>query len=147
MTTQPQEPSPYFEVPPAAGTSNTGSTISGGGIANPDKTPNTALIEQELVSQATSAQMPQQLAKQGSVQDDSNSQLGQPAQQLADDNSAFPQIADDDDLIEKEWVVTAKEIVARTAHDPHLQNREISKMKADYMKKRYNKNIKLVEDD
>lgn len=146
MSAQPQEPSPYFEMPPATGTNDTGSPISGEGIANSEKTPNTASIEQELVSQATQAQMPQQLVQQGLVQDDPSTQSGQPAQQLADDNSAFPQIADDDDLIEKEWVIAAKEIVARTAHDPHLQNREISKMKADYMKKRYNKDIKLVED-
>ncbi len=53
--------------------------------------------------------------------------------------------AEDADLIEKEWVEKAKEIVERTRHDPYLQNREITKMKADYMKKRYNKDIKVPE--
>lgn len=56
-----------------------------------------------------------------------------------------PMIADDADLIEKEWVLRAKAIVAQTVHDPHLQTKEVSKMKADYMQKRYNKQLKLEE--
>lgn len=56
-----------------------------------------------------------------------------------------PQIADDNDLIEKEWVIKAKQIVAATKEDPYTQNKELSKFKADYLKKRYNKDIK-VED-
>ncbi|HSW85801.1 MAG TPA: hypothetical protein VLF79_04335 [Candidatus Saccharimonadales bacterium] len=54
-------------------------------------------------------------------------------------------IADDADLIEKEWVDKAKAIVAQTKDDPHLQNQEITKVKTDYLKKRYNKDIKLVD--
>lgn len=54
-------------------------------------------------------------------------------------------IADDADLIEKEWVTRAKAIVMHTKDDPHLQNKEINKVKADYMKKRYNKDLKLNE--
>lgn len=57
-----------------------------------------------------------------------------------------PVMADDTDLIEKEWVLKAKEIVARTSQDPYQQNKEVEKIKADYMKKRYNKDIKLTED-
>jgi len=53
-----------------------------------------------------------------------------------------PAIADDADLIEKEWVDKAKEIVARTREDPHQQNKEMSRVKADYLKKRYNKDLK-----
>jgi hypothetical protein len=56
-----------------------------------------------------------------------------------------PAIADDTDLIEKEWVEKAKEIIAHTKSDPHLQNQEITKIKADYMKKRYNKDIKTQD--
>lgn len=55
-------------------------------------------------------------------------------------------VADDGDLIEKEWVVKAKEIVERTKLDPHAQNKEMNRVKADYMKKRYNKDIKLTDD-
>ena len=57
-----------------------------------------------------------------------------------------PVIADDTDLIEKEWVLKAKEIVERTKHDPYQQNKEVERMKADYLKKRYNKDIKVTED-
>ncbi|MEI6480767.1 MAG: hypothetical protein WCO19_00505 [Candidatus Saccharibacteria bacterium] len=56
-----------------------------------------------------------------------------------------PVIADDADLIEKEWVTRAKMIVAKTKDDPREQNKEINKFKADYLKKRYNKDIKVSE--
>lgn len=59
--------------------------------------------------------------------------------------AATPQIADDADLIEKEWVDKAKQIVERTKHDPHQQTKEMNTMKADYLKKRYNKDLKLSE--
>ncbi|GAC1390767.1 MAG: hypothetical protein NVSMB46_01210 [Candidatus Saccharimonadales bacterium] len=55
-------------------------------------------------------------------------------------------IADDTDLIEKEWVVKAKEIIAKTSENPYSQNNEMNKIKADYLKKRYNKDLKLNED-
>lgn len=54
-------------------------------------------------------------------------------------------IADDTDLIEKEWVMRAKAIVMHTKNDPYTQNREMSKVKADYIKKRYNKDLKVSE--
>lgn len=56
-----------------------------------------------------------------------------------------PAIAEDVDLIEKEWVVKAKQIVEQTKHDPYKQNEEITKMKADYLKKRYNHDVKTNE--
>lgn len=59
--------------------------------------------------------------------------------------SSVPAVADDNDLIEKEWVVKAKQIVAATREDPYTQNKELSKFKADYLKKRYNKDMKLEE--
>jgi len=58
---------------------------------------------------------------------------------------ATPAVADDLDLIEKEWVEKAKAIVAQTRSDPHAQNREMNRFKADYMQKRYGKEIKLDE--
>jgi hypothetical protein len=67
--------------------------------------------------------------------------LSDPTHPLAQGH--LPQIADDNDLIEKEWVIKAKEIVEKTKHDPHLQNQEISKVKANYLKKRYNKDLKV----
>ncbi len=51
--------------------------------------------------------------------------------------------AEDSDLIEKEWVTRAKHIVAETKNDPYIQNTEMSKVKADYIQKRFNKTIKV----
>lgn len=59
--------------------------------------------------------------------------------------SAVPQTADDNDLIEKEWVTKAKQIIEKTINDPHQQSKELSVFRADYMQKRYNKQIKLSE--
>lgn len=56
-----------------------------------------------------------------------------------------PTVADDGDLIEKEWVNKAKEIVERTRENPYQQSKELNLFKADYMKKRYNKTLKLSE--
>lgn len=52
-------------------------------------------------------------------------------------------IADDVDLIEKEWVDRAKAIVEATQDDPRKQKSEISRVKAEYIQKRFNKTIKV----
>ncbi|HYF97064.1 MAG TPA: hypothetical protein VD947_03430 [Patescibacteria group bacterium] len=57
----------------------------------------------------------------------------------------LPVEAEDNDLIEKEWVDRAKQIVEHTKEDPYEQQRALSQMKADYMKKRYNKDIKISD--
>jgi len=62
----------------------------------------------------------------------------QPMPQFGDDGMD----ADDVDLIEKSWVEKAKNIVSETMGNPHSQSVEITKMKADYIKKRYNKELK-----
>lgn len=54
-------------------------------------------------------------------------------------------IADDADLIEKEWVLKAKAIVMQTKADPRAQNIQMNGIKADYLKKRYNKDLKVNE--
>ena len=53
------------------------------------------------------------------------------------------QLAQDKDLIEREWVDKAKHIVENTRDDPFKQNEELTNLKADYMKKQFNKTIKL----
>lgn len=62
-----------------------------------------------------------------------------------DDSSTATLVADDTDLIEKEWVAKAKNIVMQTKNDPHQQTQKLSVVKADYLKKRYNKEIKVSE--
>ena len=65
------------------------------------------------------------------------------AQDAASTGHTTPLIASDEDVIEKEWVDKAKKIVAQTKSDPYSQEKEVSKLQADYIKKRYGKEIKL----
>ena len=46
-----------------------------------------------------------------------------------------PAIADDVDVIEKEWVDKAKKIVSATRDDPYSQEKQVSKLQADYLMK------------
>lgn len=69
--------------------------------------------------------------------------VAQPTAQAIPQDS--PMIADDVDVLEKEWVDKAKRIVNATRDDPHQQEKEVSKLQADYLMKRYNKKIKLAE--
>ena len=53
---------------------------------------------------------------------------------------------DNSDDLDEEWVNKAKAIVEQTKSDPFLESRELSKVKADYLKIRYNKQIKVAEE-
>jgi hypothetical protein len=53
---------------------------------------------------------------------------------------------EDIDALDEEWVNKAKAIVDRTKGDPYLESKEISKAKADYLRVRYNKKIKIAEE-
>jgi hypothetical protein len=55
----------------------------------------------------------------------------------------MPATADDNDLIEKEWVNKAKQIVERTRDDPYRQSEQLTGVKVDYLQKRYGKMIKV----
>lgn len=72
-------------------------------------------------------------------------QPAQAANPATNDDTDVPQIADDVDVIEKEWVDKAKKIVSNTKHDPHEQEKQVSRLQADYLMKRYNKQIKVPE--
>lgn len=50
--------------------------------------------------------------------------------------------AADTDRIEKEWVDKAKSVINQTKDDPYEQKNEISKVKADYIQKRFNRSLK-----
>lgn len=58
----------------------------------------------------------------------------------SDSNSA-PLVANDDDLIEKEWVDQAKMIIVQTKDDPYRREQEVSKLQADYLRKRYGREL------
>lgn len=84
-------------------------------------------------------------------------QAVQPAQQTADpvalpviplgqhtqpaDDSSNPLVAEDNDVLEKEWVEKAKQIVTETRNDPREQTNKFVNMRYDYVKKRYGKEI------
>ncbi len=57
----------------------------------------------------------------------------------------LPSTADDNDVIEKEWVAQVQQVVAKTAHDPYELNKQFTQIKAEYMQKRYGTVLK-VED-
>ncbi|MDB5177719.1 MAG: hypothetical protein JWO61_102 [Candidatus Saccharibacteria bacterium] len=61
------------------------------------------------------------------------------------DGADAPLLANDDDLIEKEWVDKAKKIIAETKDDPHRREQEVGKLQADYLKKRYGKELGATE--
>lgn len=66
---------------------------------------------------------------------------------VSDDNSSvaapsvLPPVAADEDLIEKEWVDSAKKVIEATKDDPYAREREVSKLKVDYIQKRYGKTL------
>jgi hypothetical protein len=46
---------------------------------------------------------------------------------------------------EKIWVEKAKQVVERTREDPYRQSEELTVVKAEYLKQRYNKTIKTSQ--
>lgn len=74
-----------------------------------------------------------------------------PAQTTSSDpvqqDDVSPAVASDDDLIEREWVEKAKQVVAETRNDPHAQDVAVGKLQADYLKKRYGKVISLPKEE
>ena len=91
------------------------------------------------VGMSGSSSAPAQSSVQSLLQTDPQALGATPA--LAVTAQTAHLLAEDADLIEKEWILKAKEIVAQTHGDPYRQNKEINKIKADYIKKRYNKDI------
>lgn len=59
--------------------------------------------------------------------------------------SDSPIVAADEDLIEKEWVDKAKQIITATKDDPYRREQEIKRLQLDYVRKRYGKDIGAAE--
>ncbi|MGB4761755.1 MAG: hypothetical protein WBP12_00165 [Candidatus Saccharimonas sp.] len=57
------------------------------------------------------------------------------------DDTTLPIVANDDDLIEKEWVDKAKQIIAATKDDPYRREQEVSKLQIEYIRRRYGREI------
>lgn len=120
------------------------SNNSGSVVNNEDrKAPTTAMPA--ITTQATDSD-----DKSITLNDRSNTaslenQTGVASSSSVSSTTNSPMIADDVDLIEKEWVEKAKEIVNKTKDNPYLQNKAISEIKTDYIKKRYNKDLSKSE--
>lgn len=58
---------------------------------------------------------------------------------------ATPIVAADEDLIEKEWVDKAKEIIEQTKDDPHARTQRVNELQRDYLQKRFGKVVGASE--
>ena len=56
-------------------------------------------------------------------------------------NDTTPLTANDDDLIEKEWVDRAKKIITDTKEDPYRREEAVSKLQKEYQEKRYGREL------
>lgn len=56
-----------------------------------------------------------------------------------------PMVAADEDLIEKEWVDKAKEIIEQTKDDPFTRTAKVNELQRDYLQKRYGKIVGASE--
>lgn len=66
-----------------------------------------------------------------------------PPQDVVSHTTSDPQSsASDSDRIEPFWIKSVKDTVARTHDDPYIQSAQVSKIKADYNLKRFNKAVK-----
>jgi hypothetical protein len=107
-------------------------------IASPEKRPEVGYERQETRQEASSANvtalptLPPVQAQPSAPVDDNGA---------SSNPSATPLIAADDDLIEKEWVDKAKAIVIKTKDDPYQREQEVGKLQADYLRKRYGKEL------
>jgi len=59
--------------------------------------------------------------------------------------SGNPLVAADVDIIEKEWVDKAKDIILKTRDDPHSRTALVNELQRDYLKKRYGKGLSASE--
>lgn len=64
---------------------------------------------------------------------------------MAQSNVATPLVAADDDVIEKEWVDKAKEIIEQTRDDPHKRTEKVNELQREYLSKRYGKVVGATE--
>ena len=131
-------------------------------VIRPDSNPNSYKIENgdftqidktpELNGIETVAERQEQVAEMQAIASDLSFQGPQVPTPVTDDSDAnsslsqsAPIIAGDDDLIEKEWVDRAKKIVAETQNDPYSREDKVSKLRVDYIKKRWGRDLGATE--
>lgn len=66
---------------------------------------------------------------------------------VADDQaSTNPVAANDDDVIEKEWVDRAKQVILQTRDNPFAREKAIGELQRDYLMKRYGRQVGASND-
>jgi len=83
-------------------------------------------------SDATSAAVATTVLVQPTVVDDTTN---------VDASASSPLTAANEDLIEKEWVDKAKDIITSTPDDPHARGQQVNALQKDYLRKRYGKEL------
>jgi hypothetical protein len=63
-----------------------------------------------------------------------------------DPAAANPIAANDDDVIEKEWVDRAKQVILQTKDNPYAREKAIGELQRDYLAKRYGRQIGASND-
>lgn len=63
-----------------------------------------------------------------------------------DPSVANPIAANDDDVIEKEWVDRAKQVIIQTKDNPYAREKAIGELQHDYLAKRYGRQIGASDD-
>ncbi len=56
-----------------------------------------------------------------------------------------PAAAKDNELIEREWVDKAKKVIIETKDDPYQREQRVSELQADYLWKRYGRQLKAPQ--
>ena len=69
-----------------------------------------------------------------------------PAMPPVDPVAANPIAANDDDVIEKEWVDRAKQVILQTKDNPYAREKAIGELQRDYLAKRYGRQIGTSND-
>jgi hypothetical protein len=78
-----------------------------------------------------------------------NGSPGVPTLPIPDPIPQMPPVTPSGDAAEaldQEWVNKAKDIVEQTKGDPFAQSKELNKVRAGYLKARYNKELEIGED-
>lgn len=129
------------------------------GAYNPQELPRSPeFVAQPRAEQAPERPAPQEVQQAGPIQSGPALPPPTPAPAQAPQQQVVPVLnpmaahdgnpvsANDEEVIEKEWVDRAKQIVQQTKADPYKQEQEVSKLQADYLKKRYGKEVKVTND-
>jgi len=109
-----------------------------GGIESMPNNSSTEPNKVNIANQPISSAVPSPASEQSNVK--SPVSLDEPSSQTV----TAPAIADDVDLIEKEWVKKISQIVLKTKGNPYERAMQLTILKQDYLQKRYSKTIKIA---